>query len=172
MPSHFIALLTTEGGPNPADELNNLVHQCNSDESDHVAWFKSTLTQNDFERSGQSICILFYRLSTGGIEALIARIMPNHGAAPEDVIRFYEIYLNLRQFWRLGGKRALFESPDIVITRFDSLEDIPGVSCASGSKAVETFEYQAAQAFWMFPEGCFPNGITSPLEWLRSFVNV
>ena len=168
--SHFIAQLTLDGGPNPADEFANIIRQCNNPDSEHTAWFKSSLSQARFDLSGRSICILFYRLPSGGIEALIARIKPNLGKPPDDVTRFYEGYRNLKYYWRLGGKRERFQSPDIVITRFDSLDRIPGISSAGGLRAVETFAGHPTRAIWEFPEGCFPGGITNPLEWLRSLI--
>lgn len=173
MPAHFIAQLTNNGGPNPADELANLIRQARDPDSNHFAWFKSTLDNyKNFEFAGSSICILFYRLETGGIEAVIARILNEKIAAPDDAVQFYKGHNNLRAFWQLGGidKDEGRKSPDIVRKRFKSLEEIPGVSRAGGRPASETFKSQTTAAFWDFPEGSLPNGNTSPLKWLRSFI--
>lgn len=167
MPSHFIGLVTNDGGPNPAEELEGLVNQSLNSENGHVAWFKNSLTDNQFELSGQSICIIFRRLPQGDkIEAVVARILKRDGfPAPDEIVSFYEPYRNLKQFWRLGGIGDNSQNPDLVKVEFESLDEIPGVSYAGWVRASQTFGNQASIAFWNFPENF------NPLKWLRDFKN-
>jgi len=166
MPSHFIVQITENGGPDPAQELEGLLNQSQSSISQHVAWFKSTLTDNQFELSGRSICIIFRRLSnTDAIEAIVARVLTRNGfPAPDTMLDFYQSYQNLVQFWRLGGQRTEINFPDLVRTTFQNLDEIPGVSVSGGLRASETFDFQASMAFWEFPDDQF-----NPLNWLQSF---
>ena len=165
MPSHFIVQITENGGPDPAQELQGLLNQSQISISQHVAWFKSTLTDNQFELSGRSICIIFRRLSnTDAIEAIVARVLTRNGfPAPDTIVDFYQNYQNLVQFWRLGGQRTEKDFPDLVRTRFQNLDEIPGVSVSRGLRASETFDFQASMAFWEFPDDQF-----NPLNWLQS----
>lgn len=166
MPSHFIVQITENGGPDPAQELQGLLNQSQISISQHVAWFKSTLTDNQFELSGRSICIIFRRLSnTDAIEAIVARVLTRNGfPAPDTIVDFYQSYQNLGQFWRLGGQRTEKNFPDLVRTRFQNLDQIPGVSVSGGLPASETFDCQSSMAFWEFPDDQF-----NPLNWLQSF---
>ena len=162
MSSHFIAQLTLDGGPNPADELANLLSQSKDPKNKHKAWFKSTLTRQQFEKAGTSICIIFYKKQDKTIDAVIARIL-NFEAAPREIEKYYQGFENLEQFWTLGCKDN-DPNRDLVRVQFKSLNEIPGKSNASGSTACKTFDYQATHAFWEFDEGF------EPLVWLRSLI--
>jgi hypothetical protein len=162
MSSHFIAQLTLDGGPNPADELAKLLIQSKDPKNKHKAWFKSTLTRQQFKKAGSSICIIFYKKQDRTIDAVIARIL-DFEAAPREIEEFYKGHENLKQFWTLGCKDNA-PNRDLVRVQFKSLNDIPGKSCAGGLSAIETFAENPTRAFWEFDEGF------KPLEWLREFI--
>lgn len=179
-PSHIVVQLTTEGGPNPANELDKLMSQSKDSKNKGKAWFKSTLTRGKFEEpAGSSIGIIFYKKKDGKIDAVIARIL-KFEAAPKEIIEFYKGHGNLKQYWTLGGIDDCCHHPDLVRVEFDSLAEIPGVSCTGGLKAEETFSAQATHAFWDFPEDSFSNWkfpenclskFKSPLKWLRLLID-
>ena len=153
--SHFVAQLTIPGGPPPSEELRRLIERSRS-QPEHVAWFKSTFVGDGFEKAGNSICILFWKVGQGtSVEAVIARILPKHesGAGDMDDMSFYANWPKLTAWWPLGGLRARKNSPDIALTSFGSLDEVRGCQWENGNTAEQSFSGTATVAGWRFPDG-------------------
>jgi hypothetical protein len=153
--SHFVAQITDEGGPDPYHELRRLVERSQTPQK-HIAWFKSILGANDFERAGNSICIVFRKTEDRDpIEAVVARIQELHGSGhpDEDDISFYAGWKNLTNWWPLGGLRKGMPALDIALTTFGSIDDIPGCGWESGLSARPVFGGTAVVSGWKFPDG-------------------
>jgi len=153
--THFVAKITPDGGPNPAEELRNLIHQAETN-PDGLAWFASPFKARSFDCSGTSICIIFHHPhGDARVEAVIARVLnPMHFGLPgnfSEVRKFYEDWSDrLNNWWPLAGKPKDASKPDIILREFDSLEAIPGVSHTRGFTAARTFGSQASLAGWDF----------------------
>jgi hypothetical protein len=90
------------------------------------------------------------------------RSKPDHGLPSAEVMSFYEPWSDrLRHWWPLGGHRE-GKLADIVLTQFDSLDDIPGRSSESGLPASRTFVAQTSFAGWKFDDGF------NTLDWLQA----
>ena len=159
--SHFVAKIAVEKGPDPVSEFQNLIQQCRKHPKS-MSWFATWHAANDFQRAGNSTCLLFYQPdATERIEAIVARILDkaHFGLPTEEVREYYKPWTNrLRNWWPLGGIRP-GKVVDIVRTQFESLHDIPGRSWESSLPASQTFVAQASFVGWKFDEGF------NPLNW-------
>ena len=152
--SHFVAKLVIGGGPPPSEVFRRLIKRSLNDPK-HIAWFKGILGDDQFERAGNSICILLWMPGDGApIEAVIARILDGFelGLPDEEDQRYYAAWPNLTNWWPLGGFRGTKERPDIALTRFGSLNEIPGHQWKTQNGAGQVFCGMAAVAGWAFPE--------------------
>jgi hypothetical protein len=152
--SHFVAKLTIGGGPLPSEELPRLVERIQN-QSDHIAWLAIPNALDDFERAGNSICILFcITEGRAPIQAVIARILNKETSGRPDGTdrKFYADWPKLNRWWPLGGLRGTTK-PDVVITEFASLDEIPGHGWKSELNAGEIFgQSQTTITGWTFPE--------------------
>jgi hypothetical protein len=161
--SHFVAQITDDGGPNPSRELRRLTERSQTDPQ-HIAWFKSPLGDNEFDRAGNSICIIFRKTGyRDSVEAVVARIRPlrESGLVDEDDKNYYAGWPNLKNWWPLGGFGEGKTAPDIALATFGSIDDIPGWSWETRNSARETFGGRCTVSGWEFPDGF------NPLGWLR-----
>src|SRR5208337_5311343 len=62
--SHFVAKLVIGGGPRPSEVFRRLIKRSLNDPK-HIAWFKGILGDDQFERAGNSICILLWMPGDG-----------------------------------------------------------------------------------------------------------
>jgi hypothetical protein len=155
--SHFVAKLSVEGGPDPATELQSLLDQARK-AADAIAWFATWHVANDFDRAGDSICIIFHETgTTGAIQAVVAHIPNVVGILPAGKPLNSEalfLYANWRKqydwnWWPLGGRLRPGVCP-LVRTTFNSLNDIPGRHWESGLPASQVFTGQASFVGWQF----------------------
>jgi hypothetical protein len=162
--SHFAAKVAPDKGPDPKEEFRNLLAQ-GGRHPKSVSWFATANAANDFHRAGNSICMLFYHPDGATeVEALIARVLnkSDYGSPPDEVKSFYEPWNDrLKNWWPLGGARD-GKIVDMVLTRFESLDAIPGCSWKTNLPANRTFVGKASFAGWKFDDGF------NPLEWLQS----
>lgn len=163
--SHFLAKLSPKGGPDPSEELRNILEQCRRS-PEHQAWFATYHRGLDFCRAGNSLCIIFHQPDRSNrIEAIIARVLsqsPPPDGAP--VREYYHRWQDrLKYWWNVGGKRPGATYCDLVLTQFESLDAIPGHSSNAGLPARETFVGRAAFAGWTFED----KPLFDPLKWLQ-----
>jgi hypothetical protein len=166
--SHFLAKLSSNGGPDPSKELHYIIEQCRRDPSS-AGWLATYHRGHGFSRAGNSVCVIFHQpdQSSPKVEAVVARVLTREhvGSPPLDaeVRDYYEPWHDkLKGWWPLGGQRPALTNRDIVLTEFDSLEAIPGCQWKEGKTAPESFVAKASFVGWKFDE------TFNTLNWLQN----
>ncbi len=164
-PSHFIAQLTSSGGPEPGGELDHL-EAVTRNPPGNVAWFATAKPLLNFNRAGNSVCVLFHHAPNGMIDALIARVGRDRQQAGREISEEERaLYLpwknELNNWWWLGGRWSDGTS-GIVRVQFNSLAEVPGWSDTGGLPAAEAFAGRVTIAGWDFGEGFDTKG------WMKS----
>jgi hypothetical protein len=146
MPSSFVAQFTErEGLPNPGLELDRIIAQTEPSDLDlrEFAWF-GTRRGVQWSRAEGAKCILFRKRREGGIDAIRATIGDMSRDTPDDdLVRDFYVArgFDFDVWWKVNGVER---------EPYTSIEDVPGVSEKSGSRASSTFKGSATFAWWNF----------------------
>lgn len=141
MPSHFVAELTPNKGPDPVEEIEALLAGAPAEERGQAV-FGTRMAGTGWEWTNPAFAIIFFRKENGTLDGAVAEILSRFKAPPANVPALYAPWMKTTKgWWELRSARRF--KPGL------TLADIPGRSLADAKKdATKTFNGQVSFAYW------------------------
>lgn len=143
MYKHFIAKITTDGGPDPELELEGIVRFAEQSD-DGCAWFATRLGKGVTLAAASSICLIVHNPGAPSpLSVVLARVVDKRSERP-DVPGLAELYdgpLAFNVWWKLK---------EPMLIKIPGLADIPGRNAESKRPAQISFRGSLQFGFWEF----------------------
>src|SRR5437868_10208618 len=101
MPSHFVAELMSNKGPDPAQEIEELLAKAPAEERGQAV-FGTRMAGTGWQWTTPAFAIIFFRKPDGTLDGVVAEILSRFKAAPGNVPEVYAPWMkSMKGWWEL-----------------------------------------------------------------------